>query len=104
MKHELDVIEWADKRGLLDPGNERNQLIKTYEELGEVSRALLKNDRAAMIDGLGDVMVTLIIFARIKGLTLEYCLEEAYNVIKNRTGKTVKGVFIKDEQDLESRN
>jgi NTP pyrophosphatase (non-canonical NTP hydrolase) len=97
MKHELEVIEWAEQRGLIDAGNERNQLIKTYEELGEVSRALLKNDREALIDGLGDVMVTLIIFARIKGLILEDCLEEAYNVIKNRTGKTVNGIFIKNE-------
>jgi NTP pyrophosphatase (non-canonical NTP hydrolase) len=97
MKHELEVIDWADQRGLLDPGNERNQLIKTYEELGEVSRALLKNDREALVDGLGDVMVTLIIFSRIKGLSLEDCLGAAYDVIKNRTGKTVKGVFIKNE-------
>lgn len=97
MKYELEVIQWADDRGLLSLGNEKTQLIKTYEELGEVSRAIIKNDRAALIDGLGDVMVTLIIFARIKGLTLEDCLEEAYNVIKNRQGKTVNGAFIKNE-------
>ena len=97
MKYELEVIQWADDRGLIDIGNEKTQLIKTYEELGEVSRAIIKNDRAALIDGLGDVMVTLIIFARIKGLTLEDCLEEAYNVIKHRTGKTVNGAFIKNE-------
>jgi len=97
MKYEHEIIEWAEQRGLINSGNERNQLIKTYEELGEVSRALLKNDRNALIDGLGDVMVTLIIFSRIKGIVLEDCIEEAYNVIKNRTGKTVNGVFIKNE-------
>lgn len=97
MKHEQDVILWAEQRGLLNPKNERNQLIKTYEELGEVSRALLKDDREGLVDGLGDVMVTLIIFARIKGLHLEDCLQAAYNVIKDRTGKTVNGVFIKNE-------
>lgn len=97
MKYELEVIQWADDRGLLDIGNEKTQLIKTYEELGEVSRALLKGNRNELVDGLGDVMVTLIIFARIKGLTLEDCLGEAYNVIKNRTGKTVNGAFIKNE-------
>jgi len=97
MKYELDIIQWADDRGLLDPGNEKTQLIKTLEELGEVASALLKNDRRALIDGLGDVMVTLIIFARIKGLTLEDCLGEAYEVIKNRKGKTVNGAFIKEQ-------
>lgn len=97
MKYELEVIQWADDRGLLDIGNEKTQLIKTFEELGEVSSALLKNNRDGLVDGLGDVMVTLIIFARIKGLSLEDCLGEAYNVIKNRTGKTVNGAFIKNE-------
>lgn len=97
MKYELEIIKWADDRGLLDAGNEKTQLIKTLEELGEVGSALLKNDRKALIDGLGDVMVTLIIFARIKGLTLEDCLGEAYEVIKNRKGKTVNGAFIKEQ-------
>jgi len=27
---------------------------------------------------------------------LQDCLESAYNVIKNRTGKMVDGVFVKD--------
>jgi hypothetical protein len=29
-------------------------------------------------------------------MDLEDCLESAYNVIKNRTGKMVDGVFVKD--------
>lgn len=97
MKYEKEVIEWAKARNLVNPNNERNQLIKTYEELGEVSRALLKDNQTDLIDGLGDVLVTLIILAEIRGVTLEFCLAEAYNVIKNRTGKTVDGVFIKNE-------
>jgi hypothetical protein len=29
-------------------------------------------------------------------MDLQDCLESAYNVIKNRTGKMVGGVFVKD--------
>ena len=90
------VIKWGDDRGLLSTDNGRNQLIKTFEELGELSRAELKNDTTEMIDALGDVMVTLILYSKIKGLDLTECLNSAYNVIKRRTGKLVNGTFIKD--------
>lgn len=97
MKYEQEVIEWARAKGLLTDENAKNQLLKSFEEMGEVARAVLKNNHEDLIDGLGDVLVTLIILAEIKGLKLEFCLAEAYNVIKNRTGKTVDGVFIKNE-------
>lgn len=96
MKNEQDVIEWARERGLLNKDNARNQLLKTFEEMGEVSRAVLKQDKLALIDGIGDVLVTLIIFAEINDVSLEMCLAHAYHEIKNRTGKTVDGVFIKN--------
>jgi hypothetical protein len=41
-------------------------------------------------------MVTLIIQCKMQGMDLQDCLESAYNVIKNRTGKMVGGVFVKD--------
>ena len=97
MKYEAEVIQWAENRGLVNEKNDKAQLLKTMEELGEVSRALLKNNHEDLIDGLGDVMVTLIILAKIKGLSLEDCLGSAYEVIKFRTGNTVDGVFIKNQ-------
>lgn len=96
MQYEKEVILWAKERGLINGDNSRNQLLKTLEELGEVSRAVLKNDKIALIDGIGDVLVTLIILAEINDISLEMCLSQAYNEIKSRTGKTVDGVFIKN--------
>ena len=46
---------------------------------------------------MGDIMVTLIIQAKMQDLSLEECLESAYNVIAKRTGKMVNGQFVKDE-------
>ena len=37
------ILQWANERGLLVQGNERNQLIKLYEEAGELSSAILKH-------------------------------------------------------------
>ena len=93
-----NVEQWfIDKN--LDKGDSFRQLSKTTEELGEVASALNKNNITELKDGIGDVTVTLIGIALQNNLTLEECLGYAYNEIKDRTGKTVNGVFVK-ESDL----
>ena len=75
------------------------QLLKTMSELGELADATLKNDREGIIDGIGDVLVTLIVYANLRRqLDLTYCLEEAYNTIKDRKGTlTPEGIFVKEQ-------
>jgi hypothetical protein len=69
----------------------------TYSQgFGETAGALAKNNEADLKDGIGDSLVTLIILARQCGFSAKECLGEAYSVIKNRKGKTVNGVFIKE--------
>ena len=94
---EQAVIQWANDKGLLDASNDKAQFMKVSEELGELASAILKQDQDAEFDAFGDVMVTLIILATQRGASLKGCLNEAYNVIKNRTGKLQGGTFIKDE-------
>lgn len=96
MRNKENVINWAKDKGLLKPENSPKQFIKTVEELGEVASALAKGNKEAFVDGIGDVVVTLIILAEQNGLDIEDCLEHAWNQIKDRTGKTVNGVFIKN--------
>ena len=96
MRNKENVINWARNKDLIKPENSSKQFIKTVEELGEVASALAKGNKEAFIDGIGDVVVTLIILAEQNGLDIEDCLEHAWNEIKDRTGKTVNGVFIKN--------
>lgn len=91
------ILIWAKQRDLLKPENANSQFLKVVEELGEFAGAIAKNKRAEMKDGLGDTLVTLIILANQLDLDLVGCLDIAYNEIKNRTGRTVDGTFIKDE-------
>ena len=72
------------------------QLIKIIEEVGELASAILKKKRKEEIDAVGDIMVTLIIFAEIRGYDVMSALGYAYQEIKDRTGKMVDGSFIKD--------
>lgn len=97
---ELDekVVEWAIDKGL-DQAESSKQFLKVSEETGEVAAALARNDMYALADGIGDVAVTLIILAKQNGLTLQECLQQAFDEIKGRNGKMIDGVFVK-ESDL----
>lgn len=89
------VEQWSIDKGL-DKGNSFTQYAKSSEEMGEVAAALCRNDVDELKDGIGDVVVTLIILAQQNNMTLYECLEQAYGEIKNRTGVMSKdGSFIK---------
>lgn len=90
------VVEWARERGILMAGDSKSQMLKCVSEVGELADAVAKGDIVEIVDGLGDVLVTMIILAELKGLDLTDCLESAYDVIKNRKGKMQGGVFVKD--------
>ena len=97
LKVQRQVEDWAKNRGIDKPENATKQLTKAMEELGELSAGINKRDRDKQVDSLGDLQVVLIILAKQLGIDYIEALESAYEVIKNRTGKTVDGVFIKDE-------
>jgi len=90
------ILEWAEQRNLLQEENQTKQFIKLTEEVGELANAILKQNKLEQIDAIGDIQVVLIILCAQLGLNYENCLNSAYQVIKNRTGKTVNGTFIKD--------
>ena len=91
------VVEvWAHEKGILAKATPMAQSLKTLEETTELITAINNDDREEIIDAMGDIMVTLIIQAKMQGLSLEECLESAYNVITKRTGKMINGQFVKD--------
>jgi phosphoribosyl-ATP pyrophosphohydrolase len=90
------VLEWATERNLIDVKNIYKQYAKLQEESNELYVAMLDNNRPEIVDALGDIQVVLIILASQLGLSLDACLESAYNEIKNRKGNTINGTFIKD--------
>jgi NTP pyrophosphatase (non-canonical NTP hydrolase) len=81
---------------LYDKGDAKTQTLKLMEEAGEICRAVIKNDKPEIIDGIGDCVVVLTNLAELAGTTIENCIDAAYNEIKNRTGKMSNGTFKKD--------
>ena len=112
-KLEQLVINWADEKGILAKATPLTQFSKTKEEVEELGLALEAQEkgwetfingkdkrvgtRDEIIDGLGDAVVTLIIGAKMQGLTLQQCLQSAYDVISKRKGEIRNGVFVKSE-------
>lgn len=58
---EQSILGWAHERNLIKGSTCRKQLAKTCEEFGELAAGLNKGKRALIQDGVGDVLVTLII-------------------------------------------
>ena len=90
------VLQWAENRNLLHNENALKQYSKLQEESNELLIGILNKDPYEIIDALGDIQVVLIILANQLGFDIDECLESAYNEIKNRTGRTENGNFIKD--------
>lgn len=90
------IRNWAEEKGIFKKGDPKTQYVKLQEEAGELAKALLKNDKPEIIDGLGDCVVVLVNLAELSGYKLEDCINEAYSVIANRTGEMKNGTFVKN--------
>lgn len=150
-----NVQQWSIDRGL-DKADSKKQLLKLYEEFGELASGIAKNKPEVIMDSIGDCVVVLIILAQQQGIQdldedshvssfsqingaareigrlsslvcdvlyedfkvqlqietilsklhgeaefqkvkFEDCLEMAWNAIKDRKGKLVNGVWVKEE-------
>jgi NTP pyrophosphatase (non-canonical NTP hydrolase) len=99
MKRANDIIKWGTDRNLVGPTGEATPLAqyrKTQEEVLELLEAIDLQDIALARDAIGDIYVTLVLQAELWGLSMEECVETAWNEIKDRKGRLVGGVFVKE--------
>lgn len=91
-----DIEQWGLNKGILPNPDKVAQYYKTCEEVEELNEAILTDNREEAIDAIGDIVVTLIMQTHAWDITLEQCIQQAYDVISKRTGKMVNGQFVKD--------
>lgn len=105
------VEQWAIDRELEDK-DPLKQIKKTMEEVMELQEAVIylqngyDNDlsddyvekmvKCAELE-MGDIAVTLIVLCLQLEIDFKQCLQMAYDKIKDRKGKTIDGVFVKEE-------
>src|SRR5699024_10283856 len=92
------IREWSIARNL-HIAEPHKQALKLGEEFGELFEGLAKGNEELTKDAIGDMYVVMTIMAQQLGFTIEECIEIAYDEIKDRKGRMVDGVFVK-ESDL----
>lgn len=103
------VIAWGEGKNLIHQEIAEKQFLKFIEEVFEFKtesdlKNYMWNAGIAYADvtepmalEMGDIFVTLIILCEQIGLNPIKCLDMAYEKIKDRKGKTINGVFVKEE-------
>ena len=92
------IRQWATDRNL-NTADPNKQILKLGEEFGELCQGMAKNNASQVYDSIGDIFVVLTILSMQLGVSIEECVSYAYDEIKDRKGKLVNGVYIK-ESDL----
>ena len=88
------VEKWHKDRNPVEGSTDKDQVLKLIQEMGELSDNVCKGNDIR--DDVGDMLVVLINIAKRNNLTLQECLEVAWNDIKDRRGKMVDGIFVKE--------
>lgn len=95
----INIRGWAEARNLVRGSNPQAQFTKLIEEAGELATGIAKKRDDLVMDGIGDMVVVLTILAAQHGFTIEQCISMSWDEIKDRRGKMIDGVFVK-EADL----
>ncbi|KMK76607.1 MazG-like family protein [Alkalihalobacillus pseudalcaliphilus] len=92
------IVQWAVDRNLHTASPDK-QMLKLVEELGELAEGMAKGKPEQVADSIGDIYVVLTILSTQLGIDIEECIALAYDEIKDRKGRMIDGVFVK-EADL----
>lgn len=91
----IDLIRtWHHDRNLIAGATDKDQVCKLIQEVGELSDNVCKG--RDIRDDIGDCIVVLVNIAERHGVTMRECVEIAYNDIKDRKGRMVDGIFVKE--------
>jgi NTP pyrophosphatase (non-canonical NTP hydrolase) len=91
-----DIRNWAESRNLVKGSDPKSQMLKLAEEMGELAGALARGKESEADDAIGDMVVVLTILSAQRGVSIETCIEGAWQEIKDRKGRMTNNIFIKE--------
>lgn len=94
-----DIRMWADDRNIILGATSHAQFVKLAEEMGELASGIAKDRLEEIVDAIGDMIVVLTILSAQYDVKVEDCIEHAWQQIKDRKGKMVNGIFIKESHE-----
>ena len=89
------ITQWHHDRNLIEGATDKDQLANLIQEMGELSDNICKGNDIR--DDIGDMLVVMINIMERNNITIEECLAVAYMDIKDRKGKMIDGIFVKEE-------
>ena len=91
------IKQWGKDRLITVNGKPMTQAIKTLEECHELLEAINRDDKREITDAIGDIVVTLVMQCELQNVSLEECIQQAYEEIQYRKGHLNEvGDFIKE--------
>jgi NTP pyrophosphatase (non-canonical NTP hydrolase) len=94
------IRQWATNRNLIEGSDLKSQFVKLIEEAGELANSIAKKNDIEFADAIGDMVVVLTIMAAQNGMMIEDCIDAAWQQIRDRKGKMVDGIFIKEADNV----
>ena len=94
------IRQWAQDRNLIEGSDMKSQFVKLIEEAGELANSIAKRNDIEFADAIGDMVVVLTIMAAQNGMMIEDCIDAAWQQIRDRKGKMVDGIFIKEADNV----
>jgi len=99
----LEIRKWGNQRNIIQGSTPKSQLIKLDEEVRELKDAIINKDLDEISDAIGDITVVLTMIAAQYDKLAEDCIVKAYYEIKDRKGKMVNGLFIKEKEEYNEK-
>ena len=83
--NEVDILiesiaKWHHDRNLIEGSDDKSQFAKLIQEAGELSDNICKGNDIS--DDIGDMIVVLINIAERNNLSIQECLQQAWDDIK----------------------
>lgn len=92
-----NVERWQAERGIYEHSTALAQALKAVSEVGELADAVIKGDRDALKDAVGDVMVCLVGVAKMTGCDIEVRpLIEKYVPKNNQVLAALAAYYVSD--------
>ena len=94
------IKQWAvsGDRNLIERSTPLKQMDNLDEEFMELLDGLNHNNIDDIKDAIGDIQVVLAVMCCQLDLDIDECREIAWEQIKDRKGKMIDGVFVKEVQ------
>lgn len=89
-----NIKKWHHDRNLIEGSDDKSQFAKLIQEAGELSDNICKGKDIR--DDIGDMIVVLINIAERNDISITECVRQAWDDIKDRKGRMVDGVFVKE--------